>query len=203
MEKMSYEDKRFKRFIRKLRTSAEYCHAAVGARDKAYKLSEYVDLFRFSLIVLMALIALMSFLIEPVPVSGISMDPTLRDTERIFVEKVSFWFVEPKRGDIIICHYPTLESSVVKRVIALPGERIMIMDNYVYINGEPLDESAYWHGYMDSNMQEQTVPEGCVFVMGDNRNHSGDSRSVGSIPYNRIDGRAHAVVWPFDVFRWL
>ena len=123
----------------------------------------------------------------------------------MFVDKTSYLFNEPKRGDIIICYYPNHTASCVKRVIALPGETVCVMDGVVYVNDEPLDESEYWNDYVFYNTWPVIVPEKCVFVMGDNRNESLDSRSaeVGPIPYNRIVGRARSVIWPLSSFRSL
>ena len=210
MENAVYQPDR--RLKAKLCASAEYYRGAIGSKQYTYKLNEYIDLLRFSVIVLLSLIAIMTFLAEPVPVSGTSMVDTLHNGDRILVEKVSFWFNEPARGDIIICHYPELESSVVKRVIGLPGEWVLIQDNKVYITSddveaesiwgirwEPLDEEAFWDPQWDGIMRDmpaKMVEPGHVFVMGDNRTGSKDSRIVGTIPYSKVDGKAHIIVWP-------
>ena len=101
------------------------------------------------------------------------------------------FIAEPARGDIIICYYPGYTKSCVKRVIALGGETIEIRDGAVYIDGAPLDESAYWSGTMLADYGPVTVPAGEVFVMGDNRGMSKDSRNpaVGPIPRHKIVGR--------------
>ena len=133
------------------------------------------------------------------------MEDTLFNEERMFVEKVSYWFKAPRRGDVIICYYPGYTESCVKRVIGLPGETIAIQDGQVYIDNQLLDESEYWEGYIYGDYPPTEIPEDCVFVMGDNRNASGDSRvsSVGSIPYHRIMGRARSVIWPLNRIRGL
>lgn len=139
-----------------------------------------------------------AFLLEPVRVDGDSMAPTLLNGERMFVEKVSHWFGCPERGDIIICYYPGYTETCVKRVIATAGETVAVRDGKVYIDGAALDESAYWSGEMLGDFGPITVPEGEVFVMGDNRNASKDSRnpSVGTIPFLEIVGRVRAVILP-------
>ena len=130
----------------------------------------------------------------------------------MLVEKVSLWFSEPQRGDIVICYYPGYTVSCVKRVIGLPGETVSIENGIIYINGKELEESAYWkyRGEIDFDMTPNEtdfgpfpVPEGQYFVMGDNRNNSKDSRAwgVGAIPYERITGRAHFVIWPLYAAR--
>ena len=141
---------------------------------------------------------------EPVQCIGISMYPTLVGGEGMFTEKLTYTVSAPQRDDIIICRYPYHTEKCVKRVIAVPGDRISISDGAIYLNGERLDESAYWSGYIeDSEMPEVTVPERNLFVVGDNRNHSGDSRHVGFIPYWQVKGKVRAVMTPFSQARWI
>ncbi|MBR5948058.1 MAG: signal peptidase I [Clostridia bacterium] len=164
--------------------------------------------------VIVAAFALRQFIAEPTMVDGPSMQTTLMDAERVFVEKVSYWFREPKRGDVVIVKYPGRWERFVKRVIALPGETIEIRDDgFVYIDGERLDESAYagdWYGGIYKKVKtvgsvngSYTVPEGYYFVVGDNRNVSHDSRDndVGPIPAEDVLGRVRAVVWPLSKIR--
>lgn len=166
------------------------------------------------LLVIVAAFAVRQFIAEPTLVDGESMETTLMDRERLFVEKVSLWFGEPQRGDIVIVHYPNSASRYVKRIIAMPGETIEIKkDGFVYINDERLDESAYageWYGKITSIVQtvgsvdgRYTVPKGHYFVIGDNRNWSKDSRSdeVGAIPFEQVLGRVRAVIFPFSRMR--
>ena len=163
--------------------------------------------------VVVAALALRQFIFEPTLVDGTSMEQYLHDMERVAVNKTAYWFHEPNRGDIVIVHYPDRSERFVKRVIAFEGETISIKEGYVYINGERLDESAYagdWYGHVTrlidrewTTTGEYTVPEGHVFVMGDNRNVSHDSRAkdVGPIPNEQVLGRCVAVVWPISSVR--
>ena len=145
-----------------------------------------------------------TFIFEPVQCIGISMYPTLVGGEGMFTEKLTYTVSAPQRDDIIICRYPYHTEKCVKRVIATPGDRISIYDGAIYLNGEKLDESAYWDGYIeDSEMPEVTVPERSLFVVGDNRNNSGDSRHVGFIPYCQVKGKVRAVMTPFSQARWI
>lgn len=171
--------------------------------DEAFKKRENIDFYIYLAIVLIAALSIRLFVFEPVRVEGPSMEPTLWTNERLFVEKLSYCFESPERGQVLICRYPDERENCVKRVIALPGETVKVSWGKVYVNGEPLDESAYWNDIVYSDMPELTVPENSVFVMGDNRNVSKDSRaaSVGPIPYSRIVGRAHFVMWPFSNWR--
>lgn len=192
-----------KKRVNALRRAAEALHE----NDKPYK-RDSDRRFVISLIIAVTLaFAVRLFIAEPVMVDGESMMPNLLDGERMFVEKVSLWFRAPKRGEIVICYYPNYTTSCVKRVIGLPGDTVAVQNGIVYINGEELDESEYWfyRGEMDFDVGETVVPENCVYVMGDNRNHSMDSRTwgVGAIPYERVIGIAQCVVWPFTAYRSL
>lgn len=182
-----------------LRQAAEELHS----QDKEYRRFMNWDFFLYLLTVLLIAFAIRAFVAEPIVVDGESMHPTLLDHEYMLVEKLSYYVERPERGDIIVCYYPGFTVSCVKRVIGLPGDEIYVWDGEVYINGDPLDESAYWDDYVRGNMAPLTVPENTVFVMGDNRNVSGDSRdpSVGPIPYEKVVGRTVAVLWPLDEMR--
>ena len=161
-----------------------------------------VEFLLYIVAVVLVALTIRSFIAEPIRVDGDSMVPTLIHNEDMFVEKMSYWFSDPLRGDIVICFYPGYTESCVKRVIGLPGETVSIVDGAIYINGKQLDESAYWSGEIIGDMDPVTVGQREVFVVGDNRNGSKDSRnpSVGCIPYAKVVGRVVAVVYPFDEF---
>lgn len=95
-----------------------------------------------------------------------------------------------------------VRQRVIKRVIGLPGETVSIQNGQIYINGEVLDESEYWNDRIWNDMEEVVIPEKSIFVVGDNRNHSWDSRypEIGSIPMSRVTGRVVWVIWPFSSF---
>lgn len=112
----------------------------------------------------------------------------------------------PERFDIVICHYPNRgATNFVKRVMGLPGETIEVKDGYVYINGELIDDSEYvsdeYRTGRLNNYGPTPIPEGCYFVMGDHRNDSNDSRSVGALERNMIIGHARCVLFPFSNWR--
>lgn len=135
--------------------------------------------------------------IESRVVEGSSMEANLHDGQRLIVVKAAYWFGEPQRGDIVIFTHPLdSERTLVKRIIGLPGEQIEIRDSVVYINGSPLDE-PYVRG-TTSSFSITDVPDGCYFVMGDNRQASSDSRSWGLLPGENIIGRAWLLYWPLD-----
>jgi signal peptidase I len=146
-----------------------------------------------------------SFAVQAVHVEGLSMFATLDDNDYLIANKIDYRLHAPQRGDIIILRPPSNNSTdFIKRIIALPGERILITDGFVYINGRKLDEPylpeawtqlANWGG-PDGTI----VPPNDYFVMGDNRNRSQDSRVFGFIGRDRIDGRAWFRIWPLNHF---
>lgn len=139
------------------------------------------------------------FLFEFIVVDGPSMQPTLETGERLGVEKVSRYSSLPERGDIVIVHFPRRTENFVKRAIGLPGDTIEIRDSVVYVNGEPLEED-YVNPLPYEDFGPVVVEEDHIFVMGDNRANSTDSRAlqVGAIPHSAIVGRAVFVAWPPD-----
>ncbi|OQB24967.1 MAG: Signal peptidase I S [Firmicutes bacterium ADurb.Bin182] len=171
-------------------------------KDPAYKRASNIGFLFYLATVIICVFAFRNFLMEPIDVDGISMNYTLLDRERMLVEKVSMWLHKPERGEIIIVYYPGYTQSCVKRVIGLPGETVEIRGGETYIDGKKLAED-YLFEPMFYDMPPVTVPENSVFVMGDNRNSSEDSRdpNVGSIPFHKIVGRVVAVMWPPDSIR--
>jgi signal peptidase I len=145
-------------------------------------------------------LALRIFVFEIVMVDGDSMLPTLNSDQRVVVEKVSRYFGLPARGDIIITKYPNMPGDYVKRLIGSPGDLIEIKSNVVYVNGSPLQENYLDPSQTYADMAQKTVPAGTVFVMGDNRPKSLDSRSasIGPIPEGYLLGRGLFIIWPFD-----
>lgn len=188
-----------KKELKKLKDAREELHK----KDKPYKKASNSDFIIYLLTLMAAAICIRTFIFEPVQCIGSSMYPTLLDGEGMFTEKLTYTVSEPQHGDIIICRYPYHTEKCVKRVIATPGDRISIYDGAIYLNGEKLDESAYWDGYIDGTLEEVTVPDRCLFVVGDNRNFSGDSRHVGFIPYWQVKGKVRAVMTPISRARWM
>ena len=189
-----------KKELKKFRDAREELHK----KDEPYRRAANSDFIIYLLTLMAVAIFIRTFIFEPVQCIGISMYPTLVGGEGMFTEKLTYTVSAPQRDDIIICRYPYHTEKCVKRVIAVPGDRISISDGAIYLNGEKLDESAYWDGYIEnSEMPEVTVPERSLFVMGDNRNNSGDSRHVGFIPYWQVKGKVRAVMTPFSQARWI
>ena len=141
-------------------------------------------------------------------VIGTSMTPTLQDGDNLIVEKVSYYFTAPQRYDIIVFPYPEDPGKhYIKRIIGLPGETVQIIDGYVYIDGELLDEH-YGNAVMENaGLAGEPIVLGDdeYFVLGDNRNNSEDSRypAVGNIKRSQISGRAWLRIWPLDKIGFL
>ena len=137
-------------------------------------------------------------------VSGSSMETTLSDGDQLIVDKISYRFRDPKRYDIVVFPYRYEEKTYyIKRIIGMPGETVQVVDGYAYINGERLESDIYGAEVMEyANMAAEPITLGDdeYFVLGDNRNHSSDSRdpSVGVIHRDELMGRAWVRIYPFD-----
>ncbi len=157
-----------------------------------------------------------TFIFEPVKVDGASMNDTLADGEVMFISKLGYtsfqWingrvsvFGDPQRFDVVICRYPNRGfTNFVKRIVGVPGDTIAIIDGYLYVNGEKYEEPYINDDYRTgrfSYFPETVVGEGQYFVMGDHRNNSNDSRSIGTIDRSMIVGHVVQVLLPFSSFR--
>ncbi len=166
---------------------------------------------------------LRTFVLQVFFIPSSSMEPTLEIDDRMVVEKVSYYFGDPERGDVVVFEgdepnggppdagavteavrgvgqflgvVPASARDLVKRVVGLPGDEIVIEEGQVFVNGEPIDE-PYVEFDDASDFGPTTVPEDQLFFLGDNRPNSSDSRrSLGFVPEDRVVGRAVAVIWP-------
>jgi len=145
-----------------------------------------------------ASVLIITFLYQPVRVEGTSMLPRLEDRDRLFINKFVYHFSGIERGDVVVFHYPRdPEKSYIKRVIALPGDRLWIDHGQVFVNGQPQREGYVPEQYRDSrSMAEMIVPLDCFFMMGDHRSISSDSREFGPVDRALIYGKAVFVYWP-------
>lgn len=146
-----------------------------------------------------------SFILTPIVVDGESMTPTLQDKDRMIVTKIG----EPNRFDIVVFHAPD-GRDYIKRVIGLPGDKVEYKDDVLYINGKAYKEpylEKYKKLFKDGNLTDSftlketavgsdTVPEDCLFVMGDNRRYSKDSRAIGAVPLKKVVGTTNVVFYP-------
>ncbi|MEI6690451.1 MAG: signal peptidase I [bacterium] len=147
------------------------------------------------------------FLFQPHQVDGKSMEPTFHNAEYILTDKVSYRLHSPNRGDVIVFHSPQDEKiDFIKRIIAVPGDIVMVKEGFVYLNNNKLNEKyindpgAVSQGNFLREGLEVKVPTGQYIVMGDNRLHSSDSREWGLVTDQEIVGRAFFRYWPPQVF---
>lgn len=174
--------------------------------------NEWFGLFRFLFIAFVIMYLIRSFLFSPIIVDGDSMLPTLHDKDQIIVNKYTYYVQEPKRFDVIIFH-ATEKRDFIKRVIGLPGEHVKIENETLYINGIEVEEKFLEESkeVLGSNEiltkdfiledlpgEYEEIPDGFVFVLGDNRRNSTDSRDLGLIPIDQIVGKATTIYYPFN-----
>jgi signal peptidase I len=145
-----------------------------------------------------ASVLIIMFLYQPVRVEGTSMLPRLEDRDRLFINKFVYHFEAIHRGDVVVFYYPRdPEKSYIKRVIALPGDRLRIDRGDVYVNGRKIAEPYVPEEYRDEkSMPETVIPEDEYFMMGDHRSISSDSREFGPVDRDLIYGKAEFVYWP-------
>lgn len=161
-----------------------------------------------SWVIYLAVIVALTFFIvtyvgQRTRVSGQSMENTLHDGDNLIVDKISYRFRDPKRYEIIVFPYQYEKNTYyIKRIIGLPGETVQVKDGYVYIDGEKLDEHYGKEVMNSAGIAENPIKlgEDEYFVLGDNRNHSSDSRdpSVGVLHRKDLIGRAWVRIWPLD-----
>ena len=150
------------------------------------------------LVATVASLLIITFLYQPVRVEGTSMLPRLEDSDRLFINKLVYHIESVQRGDVVVFHYPRdPELRYIKRVIAIPGDRLRIDHGHVVLNGRLLDEPYVPEEYRDSHsMPEVVIPPGQYFMMGDHRSISSDSREFGPVRRSFIYGKAAFVYWP-------
>ncbi len=140
------------------------------------------------------------FVVEAFYIPSESMVPTLRVGDRVLVNKFIYRFTEPQRGDIVVFKSVEGDSEdLIKRVVGVPGDKISVRRGKLFVNGEPQKEPYVNKKFPDrSFFAPKTVPKGYVFVMGDNRANSRDSRFFGPVPEEKIEGEAFLRFWPPD-----
>lgn len=139
----------------------------------------------------------------PSLIQGPSMEPTLRTGDRVLVEKIGYHFDTPQRGDVVLIQDENGGEDLIKRVAALPGETVSVRGDTVYVDGEPLPGARASRDLPGFSGLSATVPPGHVYVLGDNRDHSTDSRYFGPVSLERIEGEALATFWPLNRVRAL
>ncbi|MCB0990780.1 MAG: signal peptidase I [Acidimicrobiales bacterium] len=150
---------------------------------------------------LIAALVIKTFLFQAFFIPSSSMEQTLQINDRVLVNKIAYQYGDISRGDVIVFHRPPAAApsdtdEFIKRVIGLPGDTLEGIDGVVYVNGEAIDEPYIDPGDLTYNLPVTVVPEGHLWVMGDNRNNSQDSRYFGPISQDLVVGKAFLIVWP-------
>ncbi len=172
-----------------------------------FNIIKYIfELVKTAAVMLLIAFIIQTFLIQTYIIDGISMEPNFHTGEYIIVDKISYKFSPPKRGEVVV--FDPLESpdSYIKRIIGLPGESVKISNRSIYVDNKKLDE-PYLSDLAETLTSNQTLDgnsyilhENEYFVLGDNRPNSKDSRSFGAIKISQIRGRALLVFYPFRNF---
>ncbi|WP_410769276.1 signal peptidase I [Fontibacillus sp. BL9] len=168
-------------------------------------------------VVLVLLIRWLFF--APFIVDGPSMQPNFHTGERIIVNKIIFDIRGPKHGEVVVFHVPSEGRDFIKRVIGVPGDKVKVEGDTVTVNGQVIEETYIQDvlnekhnnnelyntesNFPNEQVTDDTVPEGHVFVLGDNRSNSTDSRRIGYVPYGDIIGRADLVFWPLKDIQFI
>ena len=173
--------------------------------------NEVLEWIKAIAIALVLVILIRWLLFKPFIVDGPSMQPNFHTGERVIVNEILYDIRTPQRGEVIVFHVPSEGRDFIKRVIGVAGDTVIVEGDVVTVNGEPVNET-YIQGAIDDahnnnslynnknfpneDFTDGTVPEGHVFVMGDNRSDSTDSRMIGYVPLGDIVGRADLIFWP-------
>ena len=199
---------------------------AGGRRGKNARVLSLGELPGILVVALLVSIVIRLLIVQAYYIPTSSMLPTLEIDDRILVSKLSYQLLDPEQGDLVVFDSPlfidqppallwertvrnVLEAigirtpgmtDLIKRVIAVGGDRLEIRGNLVWVNGEPLDEPYLAPGYQMQELEPFYIPAGHIWVMGDNRNDSQDSRLFGPIPVEDVTGRTIARIWPIG--RW-
>lgn len=159
------------------------------------------ELIESIIIALILALIIRTFVIQAFKIPSGSMLPTLKIGDHILVSKFIYRFQDPQRGDIIVFKFPGDEKrDFIKRLIGLPNEEVEVKNNQVFINNKPLHEpyADYKDPLSKKNYGPYHVPDGHLFVMGDNRDNSLDSRAWGFLDKNKIKGKAWRIYWSWD-----
>jgi len=165
---------------------------------------DILEWIRAILIAVLLAFFIRSFLFEVTLVYGESMMSTLHHEDRIIINKLIYKLSPPERGDIVVFRNPDNTDEIyIKRVIGVGGDTIEIKDGKVYVNNMVIKETYLWEPTR-GNYSKVEVPAETIFVMGDNRNHSQDSRSpkVGFVPLKNVLGKAELRIWPLSDIAW-
>jgi signal peptidase I len=167
-----------------------------GKKSGAQRLAEYAVILLVAFVVVFGV--LRPFIVKSFWIPSESMVPTLEVGDRIFVNRFVYRFIEPERGDIVVFDSLETDDELVKRVVAVPGDRVKVRNGALRVNGDfPEEPYAVPVRFPDgSEFGPTRLSEGEIFVMGDNRGNSRDSRFFGPVPIENIQGEAFFRFWP-------
>ncbi|CAM4457182.1 signal peptidase I [Paenibacillus typhae] len=184
-----------------------------GGQPPQKQKNEVLEWIKAIAIALVLVVLIRWLLFKPFIVDGPSMQPNFHTGERVIVNEILYDIRSPQRGEVIVFHVPSEGRDFIKRVIAVAGDTVKVEGDVVTVNGEPVDETyiqeaidarhannALYNNkdFPNEEVPDGTVPEGHVFVMGDNRSDSTDSRMIGYVPLGDIVGRADLIFWPIQ-----
>jgi signal peptidase I len=193
------QEERLNNFRSEAHPDAEHDHLPSGKGGLRQTLIDVIETVALSLVLFLGINAVSA----RIRVESVSMQPTLYAGNFVIVNKLAYKMDAPQRGDVIVFYFPPDpdQEPYIKRVIGLPGDRIQIAGGQVFINDVLISEP-----YLQVETQrggDWTVPPESLFVMGDNRNNSSDSRAWGMVPYKNVIGKAVLVYWPPEAWNLL
>lgn len=165
----------------------------------------FLDIIQIVVFAIAIFLFVYLLILQPHKIKGASMSPNHLNGEYLLTDKVTYRFQQPERGDIVVFEAPTNDGQeFIKRIIALPGEEVSVKNGSIFVNGQKLEEDYIppeietTPGAFLEEGETVVVPEDQFFVMGDNRDHSSDSRAWGFVEKDKITGRAWIIYWPLD-----
>jgi signal peptidase I len=168
---------------------------------------EIIEIIFLAILAVGIALLIVTFVGQRTVVKGSSMMNTLHDGDQLIVYKFLYLYKKPQKGDVVVAWIPPekrvnmSEKLYIKRIVATEGDTVEVKDKTVFLNGKPLDEpNVIKEGGIYAGLEETKIPEGYVFVMGDNRVNSQDSRELGALPLKDIKGKAVFRFWPFKDF---
>lgn len=157
------------------------------------------EIFEVFVIAVAAVWLIRSFLVQPFLINGASMEPNFSDGHYLLIDELSYRLRSPERGEVVVFRSPTDDGTFfIKRIVAMPGERVTIKSGEVFINGKPLEEGYIAPGTRTFGDRDLTLESDQYFVLGDNRSYSFDSRNWGPLSRDRIIGVVRLRLWPLN-----
>ncbi|MFC3344321.1 signal peptidase I [Paenibacillus abyssi] len=180
---------------------------------------EIVEWIKALVIAAVLVFIIRTFLFSPFIVDGPSMQPNFETGERVIVNKIIYDIRAPQRGEVVVFHVPEEGRDFIKRVIGVPGDKVKLEDDRLYINGTLVEEpylkeaieQAHSRGelyntsenFPNMNVQNDIVPDNMILAFGDNRGNSKDSRSIGYVSMDELVGRADVIFWPVNQIKFI